>query len=299
MQTFDVSSDELRGLYLDLVKRSLTGALAEDSDTILGGARSTGTGTLGQPGFNRATATQVLKRGAHAAGRLANRFNVEIAYKRPYSSHLREVGQDWPSRSESMIGLDRMDNIQEAIAAIEADGVPGDLIETGVWRGGATIFMRANLKAWGDTERKVWVADSFQGLPEPDAERYAADAGDTHYKWGGLAVGVKIVQHNFERYGLLDDQVEFLVGWFKDTLPTAPIEQLSLMRLDGDMYESTIQALEPLYPKLSPGGFCIIDDFGSHVSQAQQAVHDYREAHGITEEIIDIDGTGAYWRKAR
>lgn len=298
VQTFDASSDDLRALYLDLVKRSLTGALAEDNDTILGGARSVGTGTLGQPGLNRATATQALKRGAHAAGRLANRFNLEIAYKRPYDRQLRESGQDWPSRSESMIGLKRMDNIQQAIAQIIADDVPGDLIETGVWRGGATIFMRANLKAWGDTSRKVWVADSFEGLPEPDAERYAADAGDTHYKWDGLAVGVNIVKHNFERYGLLDDQVDFLVGWFKDTLPTAPIEQLSLMRLDGDMYESTIQALEPLYPKLAPGGYCIIDDFGSHASQAGQAVHDYREQHGITDEIIQIDDFGAYWRKS-
>ncbi len=297
-QRVTTSEATLRELYLDLVKRSLTGALAEDNDTILGGARSVGTGTLGEPGLNRATATQALKRGAHAAGRLANKFNLEIAYKRPYSAELREVGQDWPSRSESMIGLRRMDNIQEAIATIEAEDVPGDLIETGVWRGGATIFMRANLKAWGDTERKVWVADSFQGLPEPDAERYAADAGDTHYKWSGLAVGTKIVEHNFRRYGLLDDQVEFLVGWFKDTLPTAPIEQLSLMRLDGDMYESTIQALEPLYPRLAPGGFCIIDDFGSHASQAGQAVHDYRAKHGITAEIIPIDDFGAYWRKS-
>lgn len=292
------SEAALRDLYLDIVKRSLTGALAEDNDTILGGARSVGTGTLGEPGLNKATATQALKRGAHAAGRLANKLNLEVAYKRPYSPELREVGQDWPSRSESMIGLKRMDNIQEAIALIEAEGIPGDLIETGVWRGGATIFMRANLKAWEDTTRKVWVADSFQGLPEPDAERYAADAGDTHYKWSGLAVGAQIVEHNFRRYGLLDDQVEFLVGWFKDTLPTAPIEQLSLMRLDGDMYESTIQALEPLYPKLASGGFCIIDDFGSHASQAGQAVLDYRAEHGITDEIIQIDEFGAYWRKS-
>ena len=70
------------------------------------------------------------------------------------------------------------------------------------------------------------------------------------------------------------------------------------MRLDGDMYESTIQAIEPLYPKLSPGGFCIIDDFGSHASQAGQAVHDYRAEHGITDEIVQIDEFGAYWRKS-
>jgi O-methyltransferase len=108
---------------------------------------------------------------------------------------------------------------------------------------------------------------------------------------------VEQVRHNFERYGLLDDQVEFLVGWFKDTLPTAPIDKLALARLDGDMYESTIQAIEVVYPKLAPGGFLIIDDFGSHASQAGQAIHDYRKAQGITEEIIPVDEFGAYWRK--
>ena len=275
----------LRTLYLDLMKRSLTGALAEDNDSVLGGVRWQGSDSM-------------KKRAASAAARLAGRFNLEIAYKKPYDPALRDLGRDWPSRAESMIGLARMNNLQECIASIIEDDIPGDFIETGVWRGGACIFMRANLAAWADTDRKVWVADSFEGLPKPDPARFPADKGDELFKLGGLAVGVDQVKHNFRRYGLLDDQVEFLVGWFKDTLPVAPLDKLALIRLDGDMYESTIQAIEVLYPKLSPGGFCIIDDFGSHVSQAQQAVHDYRKEHGITEEIIDIDGTGAFWRKA-
>ncbi len=279
------SAEQLRSLYLDLVKRSLTGALAEDNDSILGGVR-----TAGSPSFK--------KRVAAAVGDLAQRANLEIAYKKPYDPTLRESGLDWPSRAESMIGLKRMTNIEECIARIMADDVPGDLIETGVWRGGACIFMKANLRAWGDTQRRVWLADSFEGLPKPDASRYPADEGDRLHEQTGLAVGAETVRHNFERYGLLDERVEFLVGWFKDTLPTAPVERLSLMRLDGDMYESTIQALEPLYPKLSPGGFCIIDDFGSHASQAGKAVHDYRAAHGITDEIVPIDEFGAYWRKS-
>jgi O-methyltransferase len=278
-------TDELRSLYLDLVKRSLTGALAEDNDSILGGVR-----TAGSPSFK--------KRAAAAVGDLAQKAGFEIAYKKPYDHALRESGLDWPSRAESMIGLKRMSNIQECIAAIIKDGVPGDLIETGVWRGGACIFMKANLRAWGDTTRRVWLADSFEGLPKPDPVRYPADAGDRLHEQTGLAVGVEQVRHNFERYGLLDDRVEFLVGWFKDTLPTAPVEQVALMRLDGDMYESTIQAIEPLYPKLAPGGFCIIDDFGSHASQAGQAVHDYRAKHGITDEIVRIDEFGAFWRKS-
>lgn len=274
----------IRSLYLDTVKRSLTGALSEDSDSVLGGVRWQGNPSR-------------VRRWANSIGIMAGRVGVEIAMKKPYDAEMRERGLDWPSRAESMIGLRRMTNIQECIEAIVADDVPGDLIETGVWRGGATIFMKANLAAWGDDVREVWVADSFEGLPPPDAHRYPADLGDRNHELGGLAVGVQQVRTNFRRYGLLDERVRFLPGWFKDTLPTAPIDRLSLMRLDGDMYESTIQALDALYPKLSPGGFCIIDDFGSHASQAGAAVHDYRSRHGITEEIIDIDGSGAYWRR--
>jgi O-methyltransferase len=275
---------EATSLYLDLLKRSLTGALTEDNDSILGGVR-----TAGSRSWKR--------RLANFAGQAAARINVEIVYKKAYDPTSREVGRDWPARAESMIGLRRMDNIQHCVQAVLSDDVPGDLIETGVWRGGACIFMKANLVAGGDTDRTVWVADSFQGLPPPNVALYPADTGDDLYTRGGLSVGADQVRHNFARYGLLDERVKFLVGWFKDTLPTAPIERLSLMRLDGDMYESTWQAIEALYPKLSPSGFCIIDDFGSHQSQAGLAVRDYRKANGIDEEIIDIDGFGAYWRR--
>ena len=277
---------EATSLYLDLLKQSLTGALAEDNDSILGGVRTAGS-------------TSWKRRIANVAGRAASRVNVEIAYKKPYDPKLRAVGRDWPARAESMIGLKRMDNIQYCVQSVLDDDIPGDLIEAGVWRGGACIFMKANLLARGDTTRTVWVSDSFQGLPPPNAALYPADTGDDLHTRGGLSVGADQVRHNFERYGVLDDRVKFLVGWFKDTLPTAPIEALSVMRLDGDMYESTWQGIEALYPKLSPGGFCIIDDFGSHQSQAGLAVHDYREANGIEEEIVDIDGFGAYWRRKR
>jgi O-methyltransferase len=280
----ETRTDLARDLYLDLLKRALTGAVAEDNDSILGGVT-----TAGSP--------LVRKRFADGVGRLIGRLGFELVYKKPYDPELRANGRDWPARADSMIGLRRMDNIQLCIETVIRDDVPGDLIETGVWRGGATIFMRGALKAHRDTTRTVWVADSFAGLPPPDPTRYPADAGDTFYKQSGLAVGVEQVKHNFERYGLLDDQVKFLVGWFKDTLPTAPIDRLAVLRLDGDLYESTWQAIEALYPRLSPGGFCIVDDYGDLVAQCQRAIHDYRDAHGITEEIVDIDGIGADWRK--
>lgn len=207
-------------------------------------------------------------------------------------------GRVWPSAAHTMIGLKRLDNIQSCVESVLADGVPGDLIETGVWRGGATIFMRAVLKAYGVQDRNVWVADSFEGLPPPDAEKYPQDAGDRHHTARELAISLEQVKSNFERYGLLDGQVRFLKGWFRDTLPTAPIEKLAVARLDGDMYESTMDALVNLYPKLSVGGYLIVDDYGA-VPACRQAVHDYREAHGISEELVDIDWTGVYWRRAR
>src|SRR5207244_9250758 len=104
------------------------------------------------------------------------------------------------------------------------------------------------------------------------------------------------VKANFDRYGLLDHQVRFLKGWFRDTLPGAPIEKLAVLRLDGDMYESTMDALTNLYPKLAVGGYLIVDDDG-YAPACRQAVQDYRQAHGIKEKILEIDWTGVYWHR--
>ncbi len=196
-----------------------------------------------------------------------------------------------------MIGLKRLDNLQFCVDDVLTNAIPGDLIETGVWQGGATIFMRAILKAHGVTDRRVWVADSFAGLPRPNAMKYPHDSGDRHHTYKELAVSVEQVMANFERYGLLDEQVCFLKGWFRDTLPKAPIEKLAVIRLDGDMYESTMDGLVNLYPKLSPGGYIIIDDYGA-IPACRRAVTAYRKSHRISEEIRRVDWTGAYWRRS-
>jgi hypothetical protein len=209
---------------------------------------------------------------------------------------LRSEGGDWPKCAHTMIGLKRLDNLQYCVEDALAHDIAGDLVETGVWRGGATIFMRAILKAYGVTDRRVWVADSFQGLPPPDVQRYPHDAGDLYHTHDVLAVSLEQVQENFGRYGLLDDQVRFLKGWFRNTLPAAPIERIAVLRLDGDMYESTCDALTSLYPKLSVGGYAIIDDY-KVVPGCRQAVDDYRSRHGITDEITEIDWAGVFWRR--
>lgn len=213
-----------------------------------------------------------------------------------YSEEERTQGAIRPSQADTMVGLKRLDNIQSCVETVLRDGVPGDLIETGVWRGGSCIFMRAVLAAHGANDRRVFVADSFEGLPPPDAGKYPEDKGDRHHVERCLAVSQEQVAGNFKKYGLLDDQVVFLKGWFKDTLPGAPIHSLAVLRLDGDMYESTMDALNSLYAKLSKGGFCIVDDYA--LPGCRRAVEDYRKQHGIQDPIIPIDWTGAYWRKS-
>jgi len=226
------------------------------------------------------------------------KMNMKLFRYTPFDEAARTEGRDWPADAETMVGLKRLDNIQYCVTEVIRKNVPGDLIETGVWRGGASAFMRAVLKAYGEQGRTVWAADSFQGLPKPDG-RYQPDVGDRHWKNNYiLGISLEQVKANFERYGLLDDQVRFLVGWFKDTLPTAPISQVAVMRLDGDMYSSTMDSLQSLYHKLSPGGFIIIDDYGA-VPGCKQAVDDFRAEHKITEPQHQIDWTGSYWQKLR
>jgi O-methyltransferase len=216
--------------------------------------------------------------------------------RRPLNRDDRTEGRDLPAYGETMIGLRRLDNIQYAVETVLQGQIPGDLIETGVWRGGATIFMRATLAAYAERTRTVWVADSFQGLPQPDPIRFPHDVDDQHHSFSELAISLDEVQSNFARYGLLDEQVRFLPGWFRDTLPNAPIGRLAVLRLDGDMYESTLVALESLYPKVSPGGFVIVDDYGG-IPACRAAVDDFRSRERIDESLTPVDWTGVYWRR--
>jgi hypothetical protein len=197
--------------------------------------------------------------------------------------------------SHSMIGRARLDNLQHCVEAVLQERVPGDFIETGVWRGGACILMRGLLAAHEVTDRIVWAADSFEGVPAPS---YPQDAG-----WDisasvlpVLAVSLDEVRNLFARYGLLDERVRFLKGWFKDTLPTAPIEHLAVLRLDGDLYESTMDALWALYHRVSPRGFIIVDDYFS-CPPCGRAIEEFRSIMKITTPMQRIDDQSVFWRK--
>jgi hypothetical protein len=195
----------------------------------------------------------------------------------------------------TMIGRRRLENIEHCVVSVLDEGVQGDLVECGVWRGGAAILMRGILAAWGSTDRTVWVADSFAGLPAPELPHDTLDLSAERRP--ELIVSLRRVQENFALYDLLDSQVRFLEGWFKDTLPGAPIGAIAVLRLDGDLYESTMTSLTALYDRVSPGGFVIIDDY-NRLPSCRAAVDDYRAPRGIADPIIDIDWAGAYWRKS-
>ncbi len=267
-------------MYLDLLKKVLTRIVAPEQLVPVGQNR-TWQARLGWP------LLKILAANGYCLARPA-RFDV----------NRRLEGEDWPAEAETMIGLKRLDNIHYCMSEIIRNGIPGDVIETGVWRGGACIFMRAVLAVAGDTERRVWVADSFEGLPKASVAADTEDAfSSSAWEWNQLSVSLEAVRGNFAKYGLLDDQVQFLKGWFKDTLPAAPIERLSLLRLDGDMYESTWDAISVLYPKLSPGGYAIVDDYSTWPA-CKQAVDDYRRQNGISDPIIAIDKPGVFWQKS-
>lgn len=266
----DALPQDSRSLYINLLKRSVGNFIYDDDLDLL----------RAHTNFDART----------------GRFTPANKTPTTATSEQKLLGQIWPSRAHTMIGLPRLDNIQHCIESVLSEHVPGDLIETGVWRGGACIFMRGLLKAYGVTDRTVWVADSFAGLPPNDPNRYPKESDIPFHQFPDLAVSLQQVQSNFARYDLLDAQVRFLVGWFRDTLPKAPISRLAVLRLDGDLYESTLDSLTHLYPKLSIGGYVIVDDYNV-VTSANHAVHDYLSAHSLKFKLLEIPGGGAYWRK--
>jgi hypothetical protein len=265
-------------LYLDLLKKCVSRYIFGENY---------------RPVMGRNVLARAVLRSVHGVLRPAG---FEIVRHSQFHPEARATGLDIPPEAETMIGMDRLDHLQDCVTDVIRRGVPGDLIETGVWRGGACILMRAVLKAYGDTTRNIWLADSFEGLPEPN--RTLPAETDPGLVRGMFSAGLEQVKQNFSRYGLLDDQVRFLPGWFRDTLPAAPFTRLAVMRLDGDLYESTMDALVNLYPRLSVGGYVIIDDYFLDCCRA--ATDEFREREKIGEPLLRTrDNMGVWWKRER
>lgn len=193
---------------------------------------------------------------------------------------------------------------------VREQNIPGDLMECGVWRGGITVYMRALLKAFGDDSRNVWVSDSFNGVPNAarqESNNYEVPddiARMDKSQWGGsvtepdldgkvvqkniLTVEQTMVTDNFVRFGLFDDKVKMLPGWFNESLPEAPqkgLKQLAILRVDGDLYTSTMDVLQNMYQFVSPGGFVIFDDYP--LPQSRRAIEDFFKANDLSWDLIN------------
>jgi O-methyltransferase len=259
-------TDSLRAAYLELLKLCLCDLAGASTLSVIGS------------GDGRARGGQI--------------FSRELTHE---ELRLRAKGADWPWSGLTMVGLTRLDDLQRCVESVVADGVDGDLIEAGAWRGGASILMRATLDSLGADERTVWVADSFRGLPPPDAERFPRDRELDLSSFDFLAVPVEEVRSYFTRFGC-EHGVRYIEGFFAETLPALRGHRWSVVRLDGDTYESTWLALESLYPDLVAGGYLIVDDY-QLIEECRHAVDDFRREHRIAEPLEEIDWNGVRWRR--
>lgn len=205
----------------------------------------------------------------------------------------RRLGQDWPKDAETMIGVERMTNVKELALDAIARGIPGDFMECGIWRGGVGILLASIIAAMNEN-RRVWLADSFDGCPVPDPA-FEADRGDRHHTFEFLKVSPQEVVGNIEKYGLGQEDIRILPGWFKHTLP-GDVGQLALLRIDADMYESTTQALDTLYDHVTAGGYVICDDY-HNIPNCRQAILDFQNRRGLSPTMRSADWCAVYWRK--
>lgn len=227
------------------------------------------------------------------AYKLLQRSNLEVYHRRPYSPELRREGRDWPEfLGYTMIGEKRLSNIVDAVNYILKHNIKGELMEAGVWRGGASIMMKAVLSMFSSS-KSIYLADSFAGMPESVHPLDTIDISNVEI----LAVPQETVLNNFKSFDLLDDKIYFISGFFSDSLPNAKVPTLSLLRLDADMYESTMTCLSHLYDNVSSGGVVIIDDYFTW-KPCRDAITKYLLDNQIETEINRIDGDGAYFIKS-
>lgn len=214
--------------------------------------------------------------------------------------------------SYTMVGFKRLCNVHNLLDHIRENNIDGDFIETGVWKGGVCIFIAEYIRLY-KMDKKIYVADSFDGLPRPNMDNYHFNTEDIElygefnnsFKLGHLNdagrlnifhIPIEEVKDNFKLFNLLNENVVFIKGWFKDSLKNNKnIKKLSMIRLDGDLYSSTMDVLNNLYDNLSKGGFVIVDDYGLY--RCKQAVDEFRNKNNINDDIQEIDGCGVFWLK--
>ena len=221
-------------------------------------------------------------------------------------------------RSHTMLPYGRLITLYQQVVFCEKNAVPGSFVECGVWKGGAVGLMAlANMK-YAVNRRQIHLFDSFQEICEPDesvdGERVAQAI---RKKLGNVSLKGKLqplvgVYDSIGGPGTLEENRELLenivgyppeylhyhVGWFQETLPVVSpeIDNIAILRLDGDWYSSTRVCLEYLYPKVLSGGFVIIDDYGGYEG-CRKAVDEFIKANNVMVYLSQVDNSCRYWIK--
>ena len=205
-------------------------------------------------------------------------------------------------RDATMTSVERMYALYQATRHVAERGVAGDLAECGVWRGGSVMLMALTLLARGCTDRTIWLYDTFDGVPPPGdvdvqeiSGRRARDILNERERsaddpFWGIAPRT-LVESNLRRTGYPMHRFRVVEGDVLETLPAQSPARLSVLRLDTDWYRSTRYELEQLYPRLSPGGVLIVDDYG-YWRGARKATDEYFQTLGARPILHRIDYTG-------
>jgi len=200
----------------------------------------------------------------------------------------RQLHQELFEGSWTMLGPRRGRMLHRLAVQMDRAGVPGALVDCGVWNGGSTILM-----ASAAPQREVWAFDSFAGLPEPKQ----LDGHESEGLGGELVGSEHKLREGFDRFAN-PARLHVRAGWFEDTLASATDEigSVALLHCDADWFDSVLLTLEVMYPLVSPGGFVVIDDYGTFPG-ARTATEEYRLRVGETAPLLRIDRSGRYWRK--
>lgn len=202
----------------------------------------------------------------------------------------------------TMTSIERLYAMYKATEYIVRTGLPGDVVECGVWQGGSMMIAALTLLALGDTQRHLWLFDTFEGLPRPDAQKDVDMWGNSQFnEWlrhrrddesSTMAyASLDEVQHNMGSTGYPSDKIKYVKGMVQNTLPSHQPERIALLRLDTDWYESTVSELHHLYPRLSATGVLIVDDYG-HLRGQRQAIDEYFAGTGEFPLLNRIDYSG-------
>jgi O-methyltransferase len=200
----------------------------------------------------------------------------------------------------TMTSVERMYALYGAIHHVIRAGIPGELVECGVWRGGSSMMAALVLMQLGDSERRLYLYDTFAGMPEPGELDIDARGQSAHPTWQTAQrqdinewcySSLTEVRENLLSTGLPTERLHLVEGLVEETIPATAPERIAVLRLDTDWYESTRHELEHLYPRLSPGGVLIIDDYG-HWAGARAAVDRYFAKSVKPPLLHRIDNTG-------